>query len=66
MCLVVMPRKRHVSRNFTLNLVQVVASMVMPRKRHVSRNLKVLAKLATAKVMPRKRHVSRNCKAYPV
>ena len=61
-----MPRKRHVSRNESVN-VEKQASHVMPRKRHVSRNaLDWEMKAWNYDVMPRKRHVSRNAVVVPV
>ena len=65
----VMPRKRHVSRNWT-DVAGVSNIYVMPRKRHVSRNDAPAIDTPALIVMPRKRHVSRNrcsfrnCKTY--
>ena len=57
---IVMPRKRHVSRN-SIRVSIFKAGYVMPRKRHVSRNgIHMRHRTEDAGVMPRKRHVSRN------
>ena len=56
----VMPRKRHVSRNSNNTVLNLEPKDVMPRKRHVSRNFVELEESLRKSVMPRKRHVSRN------